>query len=195
MIAYVSGEVLSVGADHAVVVLKSGFGVKVMVTARTLSELRIGQHCELLTSMVVREDAISLFGFLTQDERDTYEVLQTVRGVGPRLALACMEALTPDELREALAQGDEKKLQKIPGVGKKSAQRMILDIADKLGPVKHTAATAQPTQVNEDVVQALVGLGWSTSVAHAAVEQVAESGLTTEQMVRAALVNLGGHRG
>lgn len=195
MISYLTGQVRALKSDR-IIVANGGFGFDVFVTDRELTGIRHGETVDMHTSLVVREDSLTLYGFPTEDERDTFELLQTVSGVGPRLALAILDVHSPDELRLALANKDEKQLQRVPGVGKKSAQRLILEIGDKLGPAT-AVETIVPahSEVSEEVVAALVNLGWQQSVATRAVAELADMELSTAEMLRAALVNLGGQRG
>lgn len=200
MIALLQGEVAAIGLDHAVV-LTGGVGMRVHATPDTLAELRHGAVAELHTTMVVREDSMTLFGFLTADARDTFEILLTVSGVGPRLALAMLAVHSPDQLRTAVAGEDLKALERVPGIGRKGASRIVLELGDRLGsPVGHPstdAAMSQPAVApQEDVVTALVGLGWNQKVASDAVAGVLERGEASEgeaaAVLRAALRALAG---
>jgi Holliday junction DNA helicase RuvA len=177
VIASVRGRVLVVRLDAAVVEV-GGVGLLVQATPATLAELRPGHEAELATSLVVREDALTLFGFADADERDVFEVVQTVSGIGPRLALAMLAVHTPDGLRAAVAAADLTALMKVPGIGRKGAQRIVLELTDRLGapaggvtaPVPATGGGAGGWQAQ--VVDALVGLGWSAKQAADAVEAV-----------------------
>lgn len=180
MLAEVHGQVLSTRLD-AVVVAVGGMGLLVRTTPRTLAGLRTGSTVRLATSLVVREDSLTLFGFAEDDERDVFEVLQTVTGVGPRLALAVMAVMEPDDLRRAVSAEDVNALVRVPGIGRKGAQRMLLELGDRLGPPHGTARTgtgapapASPPAdpVREQVVAALVGLGWAQKQSEDAVEAV-----------------------
>lgn len=172
MIAFVRGTVLQAGADH--VVMDVGpVGLVVQCTPSTALSLRAGEHAELLTSMVVREDGWTLFGFPEADERAVFEKVQTVSGIGPRIALALLGTLSPDELRAAVASADESALTRVPGIGRKGAQRLILELADRLGPPTAVRATAERTTASggwqEAVAAGLTSLGWSAKEAEAAV--------------------------
>ena len=176
MIASVRGRVLAVRLDSAVVEV-GGVGLLVQATPATLAELRLGAEAELATSLVVREDALTLFGFADADERDVFEVVQTVSGIGPRLALAMLAVHTPDGLRRAVAAQDLTALMKVPGIGRKGAQRIVLELSDRLGaPVAvGTQSAAEPgaaADLPARVVDALVGLGWTARQASDAVETV-----------------------
>lgn len=175
MIAFVRGEVAAVTLSSAVVEV-GGVGLELMCTPGTLATLRTGQLATLPTSMVVREDSLTLFGFLDEDEKSLFELLQTASGVGPKLAQAMLAVLPPDDLRAAVAGEDVKTLTRVPGIGQKGAQRIILELKDRLGaptgrPAGPAAAVAGGWR--DQVHQGLVGLGWSVREAEQAVEAVA----------------------
>lgn len=184
MLAEVRGQVLATRLDGAVVAV-GGMGLMVRATPRTLMGLRVGSTARLATSLVVREDSLTLFGFETDDERDVFELLQTVSGVGPRLALAVLAVLDPDDLRRGVSGGDEATLMRVPGIGRKGAQRMLLELGDRLGPPHVGAGSATGTVVapaagdgtREQVVAALVGLGWAQKQSETAVDAVVEAGV------------------
>lgn len=204
MIASVHGEVLSVGLDAAVVEV-GGVGLAVQATPATLAGLRVGTSARLATSLLVREDALTLFGFADADEREVFETVQTVSGIGPRLALAMLAVHTPDGLRRAVADEDLTALQRVPGVGRKSAQRIVLELKDRLGAPTGAAGAVAATAASGDrrgqVVDALTGLGWPERAAVAAVEQVLDGSTDpvgadeVAGVLRAALRTLGGARG
>jgi len=176
VIASVRGHVLALRLDAAVVEV-GGVGLLLQATPATLAGLRLGAEAELATSLVVREDALTLFGFADADERDVFEVVQTVSGIGPRLALAMLAVHTPDGLRVAVAGADLTALMKVPGIGRKGAQRIVLELTDRLGAPSGApplaAAAAASASWRDQVVEALVGLGWSAKQAGDAVEAVA----------------------
>ncbi len=175
MIAFVRGQVATVGLTSAVVEV-GGVGLELMCTPGTLATLRPGQATTLPTSMVVREDSLTLFGFLDDDERSTFELVQTASGVGPKLAQAMIAVLSPEDLRTAVAHEDVKTLTRVPGIGQKGAQRIILELRDRIGaPTGHAgvpAAVAAQADWRGQVQQGLVGLGWSVKEADQAVEAV-----------------------
>ena len=144
MIASVRGRVLSLGLDHAVIEV-GGVGMAVHATPGTLSGLRRGEEALLWTSLVVREDSLTLYGFADVEARELFELLQTASGVGPRLALAALAVLQPDQLCRALADGDVATLTRVPGIGKKSAERLVLELRDKVGAM--SAGTPQAAAV------------------------------------------------
>jgi holliday junction DNA helicase RuvA len=179
MIAFVSGRVAALSPGAAVVEV-GGVGMSVQCTPGTLSRLRLGESALVPTSLVVREDSLTLFGFADDDERDTFELLQTASGVGPKVAQAMLAVHTPDDLRRAVAAEDLAALMKVSGVGKKGAQRIVLELKDRLGPpLAATSSTAPgvPSTTTEawrdQVRDGLVGLGWGLREAEDAVEIVA----------------------
>jgi len=180
MIAFVRGEVAAVTPTSAVLEV-GGIGVELICTPGTLATLspRVGsrERATLSASMVVREDSLTLFGFLDDDEKAVFELVQTASGVGPKLAQAILAVLTPDDLRRAIGSDDVKTLTRVPGIGQKGAQRIILELKDRIGaPVGARAAGAPAAAVDpwrEQVLQGLVGLGWSTKDADRAIETVA----------------------
>ncbi len=177
MIAFVSGRVAAAGPDGAVIDVH-GVGLAVRCTPATLAGLRVGEEATVPTSLVVREDSLTLFGFADDDERTVFELLQTASGVGPRLALAMLAVHTPDALRRAVASEDVAALTKVPGIGKKGAQRIVLELKDRLGaPVGDGAAgvraPARAEPWREQVQLGLINLGWSAKDADAAVDAVA----------------------
>lgn len=203
MIASVRGKVVAVRLDAAVIEV-GGVGLLVQATPTTLAGLRPGGPAELATSLVVREDALTLFGFADADERDVFEILQTVSGIGPRLALAMLAVFTPDGLRAAVATQDLSALTRVPGIGRKGAQRIMLELADRLGAPSGAAAAgpssgaAEQLPWREQVVEALVGLGWPVRQAGDAVDAVTGDGAAAAAasgdvatVLRAALRHLG----
>jgi Holliday junction DNA helicase RuvA len=195
MIASVSGVVSAVTTDAAVIEV-GGFGVAVLCTARTLSMLHVGEQTRLSTSLVVREDSLTLFGFADDAERATFELLQGATGVGPKLAQAVLSALSPGELRHAIVTEDLAVLMKVPGIGKKGAQRLVLELAERVGilPVvlgvpesRHAAPTATGPAWQEHVRSALVTLGYSPREADDAVARVAADDDVDDRDASAAL--------
>ncbi|MEV0276207.1 Holliday junction branch migration protein RuvA [Streptomyces sp. NPDC050610] len=177
MIAFVSGRVAALAPDTAVVEV-GGVGMALQCTPGTLAALRVGQPAKLATSLVVREESLTLYGFADDDERQTFELLQTASGVGPRLAQAMLAVHAPDALRRAVATGDEKALTAVPGIGKKGAQRLLLELKDRLGdPVGPGAGTGVGSAAGpgwrEQLTAALIGLGYATREADEAVVAVA----------------------
>ncbi|KDN17108.1 Holliday junction branch migration protein RuvA [Amycolatopsis rifamycinica] len=198
MISSVRGEVLTVGLDHVVVEV-GGVGLAVQATPATLATLRRGEEARLHTALVVREDSLTLFGFADADARELFGLLQTVSGIGPRLALATLAVLDPDKLRAALVEGNITVLTSVPGIGRKGAERLTLELRDKvtaLGGSGDTPAVTAPGALRAEVVEALAGLGFPAKQAEQAVDKVLADGdgHTTASVLRAALATLGRKR-
>ena len=196
MIAFVRGRVAAVGLTSAVVEV-GGIGLEVQCTPDTLAELRTGREATLPTSMVVREDSMTLFGFADEDEKQMFELVQTASGVGPKLAQAMLAVLRPEAIRRAVGTEDVKVLTTVPGIGQKGAQRIILELKDRIGPAGSVAPREPgmpPTAQWQSQVQAgLVGLGWSGKDADRAIAAVAdEAGATPDvgRLLRLALQTL-----
>ncbi|HET8595452.1 MAG TPA: Holliday junction branch migration protein RuvA [Intrasporangium sp.] len=199
MIASLSGTVLTVGLDSLVLAV-GGVGMLVHTTPATAAAMRTGQDADLATTLVVREDSLTLYGFASADEKTLFETVQTVSGVGPRLALAMLAVHSPDALRRAIAGEDLAALTKVPGIGRKGAERLVLELRDKLGvvPGESTETAAEPVGSDElwrgQVREALVGLGWNVKQADAALDKVAPEaaeGAGVSALLRAALQELG----
>ena len=177
MIAHLNGTVAGVGLDGAVIEV-GGVGLRVQCTADTLATLKPGEPARVATSLVVREDSLTLFGFGTDDERNVFELLQTASGIGPRLALAMLAVHSPDALRRAVAAEDIKALTMVPGVGNKGAQRIVLELRDRLGPpgdsLPGSAAPARTAAASwrDQVSTGLVNLGWTARDAETAISAV-----------------------
>ncbi|MGF9761030.1 Holliday junction branch migration protein RuvA [Microvirga sp. 0TCS3.31] len=177
MIAFVRGEVAAVTLSSAVLEV-GGVGLELMCTPGTLATLRVGRPATLPTSMVVREDSLTIFGFLDEDEKQVFEIVQTASGVGPKVAQAIVAVMSPDDVRRAITTEDVKALTRVPGIGQKGAQRIILELKDRIGPpvgVHHPAAAAASVTDawRDQVQQGLIGLGWSAKESEKAVEAVA----------------------
>jgi Holliday junction DNA helicase RuvA len=173
----------------------------VHATPGTLAGLRRGEPGRLATALVVREDSLTLFGFADEAERELFSLLQTVAGIGPRLALAVLAVHDPDTLRRALAGSEVKTLTRVPGIGPKVAQRMVLELKDKVGPPGATAvapavATNGSSPRRDQVVEALLGLGFTARPAEVAVEQAASANPDADAstLLRSALSQLGRSR-
>ena len=176
MIAFVRGEVAAVTLTSAILEV-GGVGLELMCTPNTLATLRTGHTATLPTSMVVREDSLTLFGFADDDEKQVFELVQTASGVGPKLAQAMLAVLTPDAVRRAVAGDDVRTLTTVPGIGQKGAQRIILELKDRIGVPVATSGGGVPVLAEpwrEQVQQGLVGLGWSAKDADRAIETVSE---------------------
>ncbi|MGC1208036.1 MAG: Holliday junction branch migration protein RuvA [Ornithinimicrobium sp.] len=179
MIASVRGSVAHVGLDHLVVEV-GGIGLKVHTTPATAAGFRMGSAAHLHTSMVVREESLTLYGFADADAQVIFEQVQTVSGVGPRLAQAMLAVHEPDDVRRAITGGDLVALTKVPGIGRKGAERIVLELRDKVTAVVGSVpADALTTTVRGhthpkagEVIEALVGLGWSARQADDTVRSV-----------------------
>ena len=181
MISHLAGTVTTVAPEGAVIEV-GGVGLFVQCTPGTLATLRPGEHARVATSLVVREDALTLFGFATDDERDVFVLLQTASGVGPRLARAMLAVFTPDALRRAVLSEDIAALTRVPGIGRKGAQRIVLELAGRLGApgagspgASDGVVIAQrggPAPWREQVRAGLVNLGWQARDADQAIAAV-----------------------
>jgi Holliday junction DNA helicase RuvA len=208
VISSVRGPVLSVELDHAVVEVGGCVGLAVYAVPATLASLRRGEPAQLATSLVVREDSLTLYGFADTAARELFVLLQTVSGVGPRLALAMLAVLDPDTLRTALAEGDLTVLTRVPGIGRKGAERLVVELRDKVGglaPAASGPATRSPggraRALRTQVTEALVGLGFAARQAEQAVDAVlaeadpeAAPTSDTSDVLRSALTRLGRNR-
>lgn len=198
MISRVRGQVLSIGLDHVVIEV-GGVGLAITATPATLATLRTGDEAVLATTLVVREDSLTLFGFADPQARELFGLLQTVSGIGPRIAMATLAVLDPNQLRAALAESSIAVLTQVPGIGRKGAERLIIELRDKVGAL--AAVTAESVadgngQVRGHVVEALTGLGFAAKQAEQAVDAVLSGNGTadTATVLRTALAALGRKR-
>jgi holliday junction DNA helicase RuvA len=199
VIASVNGRVAAVSPDGAVVEV-GGVGLAVQCTPGTIARLQVGESARLATSLVVREDSLTLYGFADDDERQLFELLQTANGVGPRLAQAVLAIHPPREVRRAVSMADVKALMQVPGIGKKGAERLILELRDRLGTTTTdtqldggAAPTGLPAVTpvapwRDQLTSALIGLGWTTKEADAAIVQLAP--LADEQVTASGSVEV-----
>ncbi|MFZ2176616.1 MAG: Holliday junction branch migration protein RuvA [Rhodococcus sp. (in: high G+C Gram-positive bacteria)] len=196
MIASVRGEVLEIALDHAVIE-SAGVGYRVNATPATLGSLQRGAEARLVTAMIVREDSMTLYGFPDSDSKELFGLLQTVSGVGPRLAMATLSVLDPDVLRKALAEGNVTALTRVPGIGKRGAERMVVELRDKVDAYSSAAGVqvggAPGGSVREQIVEALVGLGFPAKQAEQTTDAVLAEApeATTAAALRSALSVLG----
>jgi Holliday junction DNA helicase RuvA len=194
MISSVRGEVLEVALDH-VVIEAAGIGYRVNATPSTLATLRQGSEARLVTAMIVREDSMTLYGFLDRDTRDLFLTLLSVSGVGPRLGMATLAVHDAPALRQALADSDVAALTRVPGIGKRGAERMVLELRDKIGSAGGSAPAPAVNghAVRSPVVEALVGLGFAAKQAEEATDNVlaGDQDATTSSALRSALSVLG----
>lgn len=173
MISFVRGPVASLSLAQAVIDV-NGVGMLVHATPKTLGGLRLGEQATLTTAMIVREDSMTLYGFAEESEREVFDVLLSVSGIGPRLALAILSVLEPESIRVGVASGDGKVFTKVPGVGPKVAARIVLELKDKLKPtgaaITSAPATSAAMEWKDQVVAAMTSLGWNEKDALKAIE-------------------------
>ena len=186
MISLVNGVVRSIGSEKVVVEV-GGVGLSVSVTSQTGSQLNVGVPVQLFTTLIVREDALTLFGFLDEESRSTFELVQTVTGIGPKVALAIMGSHSPQTLAAAIAQEDIAAIEKVPGIGRKGAQRLILELKGKITDFGTTPRSSQHQPVwREQLTSALVSLGFSAKDSDAAINSViaeyAENGVEPTEL-------------
>lgn len=201
MIASIRGEVVELALDH-VVLEAAGVGYQLNATPATLARLTRGEEARLYSALIVREDSMTLYGFADTEARDLFGLLQTVSGVGPRLAMAVLAVLEPETLRKALAAGDIAALTRVPGIGKRGAERMVVELRDKVNLVPVPADTPGTvpapirTPVRDQVVEALTGLGFTLKQAEPAVDAVLaeQPAADNSTALRAALGMLGKNR-
>ena len=187
MISSVRGQVLSISLDHVVIEV-GGVGLAVRTTPATLAGLRRGEEARLATTLVVREDSLTLFGFASDEAKELFELVQSVSGVGPKIALALLAVLDPEQLRRALSSGDTVTLTRAPGIGKKGAERLVLELRDKAGSIGPVGSVGTVAAVGASgigvggpaglawrpqIAEALVGLGFTAKQADDATAAVA----------------------
>jgi Holliday junction DNA helicase RuvA len=172
MISLLNGSVRSIASDRLVIEV-GGFGVSVLVNPQTAAQITLGSQVQLFTSLVVREDSLTLFGFINDESRSLFELVQTVSGIGPKVALSILGVLTPEDLGRAIAQEDIGAIEKVPGIGRKGAQRLILELKGRL----YDLSTVQQFRGHqpawrEHLTSALVSLGFSPRESDGAISQV-----------------------
>lgn len=172
MISLLNGTVRSVSSDRLIVEV-GGFGVSVLVNPQTSAQATLGAQIQLFTSLVVREDSLTLFGFINDESRALFELVQTVSGIGPKVALSILGALTPEDLGRAIAQEDVAVIEKVPGIGRKGAQRLILELKGKLSDLSTGQSyTSHQPAWREQLTSALISLGFSPKESDAAISNV-----------------------
>jgi Holliday junction DNA helicase RuvA len=172
MISLVNGVVRSIALDKVIVEV-GGVGLSLAITQKTSAQLNIGLPVQLFTTLVVREDALTLYGFLEDGDRVLFELVQTVSGIGPKVALSIVSALSPSQLAIAISQEDISAIEKVPGIGRKGAQRLILELKGKLTDFGTTSKTDRHQPVwREQLTSALVSLGFNAKDSDAAISQV-----------------------
>jgi holliday junction DNA helicase RuvA len=193
MIASIRGEVIDIALDHAVIEA-AGVGYKIMAAPSTLATLKRGVEARLITAMIVREDSQTLYGFADAEARDLFLTLLGVSGVGPKIALATLAVYDAQALRQALGDGDVTALTRVPGIGKRGAERIVLELRDKIGALPSAGtSTASGHGVRAPVIEALVGLGFAVKQAEEATDKVLalDESATTSSALRSALSLLG----
>lgn len=186
MIRMVRGTVIARSKD-ALVIDVGGIGVKVAVTEAVSLESDLGSTVMLHTYLQVREDVLNLYGFASEDELSMFELLLGVSGVGPKVALATLSVLSPDALRAAVAGEEPALIARVPGVGKRTAEKIVLELRDKLKKAVGLQALASATDVDSEVIEALIALGYSVVEAQRAVQKVPKDAVGVEERLRLAL--------
>jgi len=174
VISHVTGTVSAVSATSVVLDI-GGFGVRALCTPSTCATVRLGQVTTLQTSLVVREDSLTLFGFVDAEERDTFDLVQTASGVGPKLAQAIVSVLSPAELRTAILTANLVALCRVPGIGNKGAQKLVIELKDRVNALGATTVPSRSTGAlawREQVSEGLQGLGYSLRDAEQACDNV-----------------------
>lgn len=199
MISSLTGTVTHLGLDNAVIDV-NGFGMLVHLNTRTASKLRLGESATITTTLIVREDSMTLYGFADAAEREVFDIMLSVSGIGPRIALAVLSVHTAAEVERAVATGDDKAFTKVPGIGPKGARRIVLELAGKL--ILADNETSDQLPINQGIVwkpqvlDALTSLGWSEKDAEAAINAFIEHNPRAETMgvaeaLRSVLASLG----
>ncbi len=199
MISSLTGTVTHLGLENLVLDV-NGFGMLIHAPTRTLTNLRLKQETTILTSMIVREDSMTLYGFSDPADREVFETLLSVSGIGPRIALAVLGVHTAHEVEQAVSTGDDKAFSKVPGIGPKGARRIVLELAGKLilgdDQAKSASSQTEAAAWKPQVLDAMMGLGWSEKDASAAIDsyvsanpQIATASLA--QALKAVLASLG----
>jgi Holliday junction DNA helicase RuvA len=201
MFAYIKGLVAAIDQD-CLILDNQGIGYRIFIPSSVADQLSVGDEAKIYTHFAVREDAMQLYGFLTRDDLDLYEMLLTVSGIGPKGAMGILSVMGADDVRFAVLSDDAAAIAKAPGVGKKTAQTVIIELKDKLDlkaafdkKTAHTEAAASvagPSSVQSEAVLALSALGYSNSEALRAVRKAApdHEGADTEELIKAALKEL-----
>lgn len=194
MISILSGDVLDARIDSLIINV-GGVGLHVICSPDTIAAAKVGQRITIHTSLIVREESLTLFGFLSQDNRELFDIIQGVSGFGPKLAFTVLATLPGDELRRAIQDEDVARLTKTPGVGAKGAARLILELKDRIGRVSNETKNVTVPRILDEVEQAVIGLGWSARDASRVVAMLAQDPETSTDdrsaLLRKALVILG----
>ncbi len=187
MISTLRGEVLEINNDNLTINL-GGLGLRVYVTSSVRQVAKTGDLIFLYTHLVVREDALTLYGFDLREERDFFLVLLGVDGIGPRIALAVLSTLTLDTIRQAVSNGQAEVFCRVSGIGKKTAQKMLLHLEDKVGSINRVDQLSSYNEMETELIAALTGLGYSIVESQAAIQAIPKDAETDiEAKLRAAL--------
>lgn len=194
MISLIYGNVRSISLDKTIVEV-GGVGLSLVITQKTSSQLNLGVATQFFTTLIVREDSLTLYGFLEDADRALFELVQTVSGIGPKVALSIVSALAPSQLAIAVAQEDISVIEKVPGIGRKGAQRLILELKGKLSDFGSGAKQSQrQPEWREQLTSALISLGFSAKDSDSAisrvVSQLAEDGIDAQQLELSELLKL-----
>ncbi len=193
MIRVVNGVVIGQGKGYVIIELGGAIGIKVFAPEPTLAQAREGDVVSLHTYLQVREDALTLFGFTEEDELAIFEQLLSVNGVGPKVALSTLSTLTPDALRLALANEEPAIIARVPGIGKRTAEKIVLELKDKVAPpTSGLESLSRITEVDSEVIEALISLGYSVVEAQRAVQTIPSDAETVEERLRLALGQFSG---
>jgi len=193
MIRVVNGIVIGHAKDHLIIELGGAIGLKVFAPEPTIAQTREGDVVRLHTYLQVREDALTLFGFSEEEELTIFEQLLSVNGVGPKVALSTLSTLTPDALRLALANEEPAIIARVPGIGKRTAEKIVLDLKDKVAPpTSGLESLSRITEVDSEVIEALISLGYSVVEAQRAVQAVPNDAVSVEERLRLALGQFSG---
>lgn len=191
MISYLKGKILNKGQGF-VIVLVDNIGYRVFVNSDMYVDLDIGQEVELYIHQHIREDALDLYGFKSLEELEMYELLLTISGVGPKSALACLSISSVADIKESIARGDSSLLVKVSGIGKKTAERVVLELREKVGKlagISHNSSDGS-TMASGDEIDALMALGYSMQQAREALRKVAPSITDSGERIREALKSI-----
>lgn len=193
MISHLTGTIRHLTTEKVVIEV-GGVGYLASISPRTSSKIAVGSDLTISTSLVVREDSMTLFAFLDSQERDLFDTLQTVSGIGPKVALAITGALTPEALAQAIAIEDLATIEKVPGIGKKGAQRLVLELKGKLVSADTSAVPVSHHALRDQVLDALIGLGFSSKESDKAINStfshLAENSINPETLGIAEILKL-----
>jgi len=189
MISYLKGKIIKKG-NNFVILIAHDIGYKIFVNENLAAETKINDELELFTHQYIREDALDLYGFISYEKLAMFEMLLSVSGIGPKSGLGIMAIAGVEEIKTAIAEGDISLLTKVSGIGKKTAERVILDLRDKVGALASTAGTVSTAGLRGDEIDALVALGYSIQQAREALSKVDKNITDSGKRIREALKNI-----